>query len=54
MPASHQRLTVILATWEEDHGLRPAQANIHETSSSKYNQSKIDWRCGSSGKAPVL
>jgi hypothetical protein len=47
---------VILATWESE--IRrimvggKAKKIVHETPISKNNQSKMDWRCGVSGRAP--
>jgi hypothetical protein len=34
--------------------LRQARKTVHETTFPKNNQSKMYWKCGSSGKAPAL
>jgi hypothetical protein len=44
-----------LAGWGlEDCGLRPVWANSLWDSHHQNNQSKMDWRCGSRGRAPAL
>jgi hypothetical protein len=52
-------MLVTLATWEaeihqEDQGSRPAPANSSQDPISKMTRAKLDWRCGSSGRAPAL
>jgi hypothetical protein len=39
---------------QEDGGLRPAQANSSKNPHLQNNQSQMDWRCGSSCRAPAL
>jgi hypothetical protein len=47
---------MILATWRLRYGRLKFEASpgkrVHEI--PQNNQSKIDWRCGSSGRAPAL
>jgi hypothetical protein len=43
-------MPIVLATWE-DHNPRPAQANRSRDRHLQNNQSKVDWRCGPSGRA---
>jgi hypothetical protein len=44
-----------LGGWnQEDHSSRPAWANSSQDPHLQNNQSKMDWRCGSSGRAPAL
>jgi hypothetical protein len=38
----------------EDYGSRPAPANNLQDPYFQNNQSKMDWRCGSRGRAPAL
>jgi hypothetical protein len=50
-------MPIILTTWEAEIrriSLRPAQANSSQDPHQQNNQSKMDWRCGSSGRGPVL
>jgi hypothetical protein len=52
-------MVVIPATWEAQIGriVVKVQARTGKQlrdSISKNNQSKMDWRCGSSGRAPAL
>jgi hypothetical protein len=43
-----------LGEWDgKDHGLRPDRV-VFKTPISKNNQSKMNWRCGSSVRAPAL
>jgi hypothetical protein len=39
---------------QEDGGTRPGQANSLKDSHLQNNQSKMDWRCCSSSRAPTL
>jgi hypothetical protein len=47
--------SVILATWEAEIGKTMVQGQprkiIWETPHLQNNQSKMDWRCGSNGRA---
>jgi hypothetical protein len=47
----------MLATWEAEVRRISVQGQprqiLHETPISKNNQSKMDWKCGSSGREPV-
>jgi hypothetical protein len=51
---------VILASWESEIGRIMIQGQlrqiVHETppANLQNNQSKMDWRCGSSGRMPTL
>jgi hypothetical protein len=44
-----------LGGWDQkDCGLRPASTNSLWEPHLQNKQSKMDWRCGSSGKSPTL
>jgi hypothetical protein len=49
---------VILATWEAENGrgswFKASLGKQFARPHLQNNQSKMDWRCGSSGKAPAL
>jgi hypothetical protein len=49
-------MPVILVTWEAEIGKIAVwgHARPHVTPFSKNNQSKMDWRCGSSDRSPAL
>jgi hypothetical protein len=51
-------LPAILATWDAEIGRTMVQAQPRANSSyetpSPNNQRKMDWRCGSQGRAPAL
>jgi hypothetical protein len=50
-------MSVILATWEAEIrttvASQPGQI-VHDTPHLQNNQSKMDWRCGSSSRVPDL
>jgi hypothetical protein len=55
MLAAHTCNPSYLGDWDqEDHGSRPAQTNSSGDPVSKIARPKWTWRCGSSGRAPVL
>jgi hypothetical protein len=44
-----------LGGWDQkDHSLRQAWANSSQDPHLQNNQSKMDWRCGSSSRVPAL
>jgi hypothetical protein len=51
-------MPVILATWEAEIGRIAVSGQsrqiVHETLHLQNSQSKMDWRCGSSGRVPAL
>jgi hypothetical protein len=52
---AHTCNPIYLGGWDqEDRGFTPALANSLQDSCIQNNHSKIDWKCGSSGKAPAL
>jgi hypothetical protein len=47
-------MPIILATWEAEIGKILNQGHLGKQFRRHHNQSKIDWRCGLSGRAPAL
>jgi hypothetical protein len=55
LPVAYSYNSSYLGDWDqEDHGSRPAQANNSLDPHLQNNQSKMDWRCGSSSSMPAL
>jgi hypothetical protein len=55
VPVTHACNPSYMGVWDqEDCGLRPAQANSSWDSNLQNNQSKMEWRCGSSSRTPAL
>jgi hypothetical protein len=52
--ARHPWLVPVIGWDQEDQGLRLAQAKRSQDTHLQNNQSKMNWRCGSSGRVPTL